>query len=150
MLFFGKKEEPSKNYRKTGLDTNMSNYGWYTCVHCGKKMRKGDVEIDHIIPRSKGGTNDPKNLQCLCKHCNRSKQADTSRTKQDLKNRKVTYGQNQRAPYFKEKIKKAKGDIREKYLSQCSDEELKMLMNDPELSAIMVDIRREARKRKLI
>ena len=69
MFFFGKKKEEDKNYRKVGLETNYSNYGWYTCVHCGRKFRKGDIDIDHILPQSKGGTNDPRNLQCLCKHC---------------------------------------------------------------------------------
>lgn len=45
----------SKDYRKTGLNTNLSNYGWYECVHCHKKFRKGDIDIDHIIPQSRGG-----------------------------------------------------------------------------------------------
>jgi hypothetical protein len=40
------------------------------CVICGAKE---DLSIDHIIPRSKGGTNDPENLQTLCRSCNSSK-----------------------------------------------------------------------------
>ena len=53
MFFFGKKKEEDKNYRKVGLETNYSNYGWYTCVHCGRKFRKGDIDIDHILPQSR-------------------------------------------------------------------------------------------------
>ena len=30
-------------------------------------------EVDHIVPKSKGGTDDPKNLQLLCGHCNKTK-----------------------------------------------------------------------------
>ena len=69
----GNTETNYKRSRQIGLDTNISNYGWYTCAHCGRKLRKGDVDIDHILPRSKGGIDDPRNLQCLCVHCNRSK-----------------------------------------------------------------------------
>ena len=65
------------NYRQNYFENNPSNHGWYTCVHCGNKYRKGDMDIDHIIPQSKGGSDSEWNLQCLCVHCNRSKQADT-------------------------------------------------------------------------
>lgn len=64
------------NYRDKWFDNNKSNYGWYTCVRCGKSFRKGDIDIDHIIPQSYGGSDNLNNLQCMCKHCNRSKQDD--------------------------------------------------------------------------
>lgn len=64
------------NYRKTWFDNNESNRGWYTCIRCGKKLRKGDIDIDHIIPQKHGGGDYLNNLQCMCKTCNRSKQAD--------------------------------------------------------------------------
>ncbi len=63
-------------YREKYFDRNPGNYGWYTCVHCGRKFRKGDMDIDHIIPQSRGGSDHEWNLQCLCVHCNRSKQDD--------------------------------------------------------------------------
>lgn len=71
------------NYRDKYFDNNASNHGWYTCVRCGKKLRKGDVDIDHIIPQSYGGGDGLNNLQCMCKHCNRSKGNDLGNTVQD-------------------------------------------------------------------
>ena len=63
-------------YRNDWIENNPSNHGWYTCVRCGGKFRKGDIDIDHIIPQSYGGSDSLYNLQCMCKHCNRSKQDD--------------------------------------------------------------------------
>ena len=47
----------------------------YRCAHCGKSLRLGDrdLTIEHIIPRSRGGTNAPWNLCVLCKRCNEEK-----------------------------------------------------------------------------
>lgn len=50
----------------------------YTCKQCGVNTVKEPtllLEIDHIIPVSKGGMSVEKNLQCLCWKCNRSKGA---------------------------------------------------------------------------
>jgi len=46
----------------------------YTCQICGATVKDGaKLEIDHIVPYSKGGTNDESNLQVLCQQCNREK-----------------------------------------------------------------------------
>ena len=48
----------------------------YRCRLCGTAARDGAqvrLEVDHITPRSKGGTNDPSNLWVLCFDCNRGK-----------------------------------------------------------------------------
>jgi hypothetical protein len=46
----------------------------YRCRACGSWK---DLQIDHIVPRSRGGTDDPDNLQVLCAQCNASKGART-------------------------------------------------------------------------
>ncbi len=43
------------------------------CALCGATKQERPLDVDHIKPRSKGGTNDPSNLQVLCSKCNRSK-----------------------------------------------------------------------------
>jgi len=70
-------------YRDNYFKNNKSNHGWYTCVSCGRKFRKGDVEIDHILPQSLGGSDSLDNLQCMCRHCNRSKKDSTEFTEDD-------------------------------------------------------------------
>ena len=46
----------------------------YTCQICGATVEAGaTLHIDHIIPISKGGTNDESNLQVLCDRCNLAK-----------------------------------------------------------------------------
>ncbi len=44
----------------------------WTCCSCGRSAVKDGVvlHVDHIIPRSRGGTDDPSNLQTLCRKCN--------------------------------------------------------------------------------
>lgn len=47
------------------------------CTHCGLYFREEDVlEVDHIIPRSKGGKDEYKNLQILHRHCHNRKTAE--------------------------------------------------------------------------
>ena len=71
-------------YRDEYFSKNPNNHGWYTCVRCGQKFRKGDIDIDHIIPQSYGGSDGELNLQCMCKHCNRSKRDDINDSIPDL------------------------------------------------------------------
>lgn len=41
------------------------------CAHCGTPLdRYGNMTVEHVIPLSKGGTNDPANLTVLCGDCN--------------------------------------------------------------------------------
>ena len=43
------------------------------CNGCKGKYDIKDLEIDHIVPKSRGGSDDLENLQLLCGHCNRTK-----------------------------------------------------------------------------
>jgi len=43
------------------------------CALCGCTEKDRPLDVDHILPRSRGGSNDISNLQVLCSKCNRSK-----------------------------------------------------------------------------
>ena len=44
-----------------------------TCQVCGKILLDREIEIDHIIPYSRGGTSGENNLRVTCLDCNRKK-----------------------------------------------------------------------------
>jgi len=68
----------SAGYKLTGKEYQRSEYegnNWrqkvlwrdrYTCQHCKSEE---NLQAHHIVPRSKGGTNRPKNGITLCKEC---------------------------------------------------------------------------------
>jgi CRISPR/Cas system Type II protein with McrA/HNH and RuvC-like nuclease domain len=46
----------------------------FTCKYCGRVIKDGiKLEVDHIIPVSKGGKSNMDNLVTACKDCNRGK-----------------------------------------------------------------------------
>lgn len=45
----------------------------FTCRYCGRKTPEVILELDHVIPLSKGGTDDLDNLITSCFECNRGK-----------------------------------------------------------------------------
>lgn len=50
----------------------------FRCVSCGKSSEDGaKLQVDHIIPVSRGGKNRMSNYQTLCQDCNLGKMTDT-------------------------------------------------------------------------
>ncbi|MCY3780300.1 MAG: DNA methyltransferase [Chloroflexi bacterium] len=47
------------------------------CAGCDTHFPFKVMEVDHVLPRSKGGSDHYENLQLLCTHCNKSKGAKT-------------------------------------------------------------------------
>jgi len=45
----------------------------YTCQICGKHLKDNEVEFDHVIPMSKGGSSEESNIRLTCFKCNRDK-----------------------------------------------------------------------------
>ena len=45
----------------------------HTCQKCSKHLKDDEVEFDHIIPISKGGSSEEHNIRLTCFDCNRDK-----------------------------------------------------------------------------
>lgn len=43
------------------------------CQYCGKKVPTSELSLDHVIPRTQGGTSNWKNIVCACTNCNKRK-----------------------------------------------------------------------------
>ena len=43
------------------------------CQYCGKQFPRAELNLDHVVPRSKGGTSIWENVVCSCHRCNRMK-----------------------------------------------------------------------------
>lgn len=57
----------SRQWRKLRLTILKRDY--YTCAYCGGEANA----VDHIVPRAKGGTDEPTNLVAACTPCNTRK-----------------------------------------------------------------------------
>ena len=45
------------------------------CAYCGKTIALKDMQVDHILPKRNGGTDDIDNLNPSCRLCNHYKRA---------------------------------------------------------------------------
>jgi ATP adenylyltransferase len=64
----------------------------FRCELCGISADQKALEVDHILPRSRGGSDDPINLQALCYTCNASKR---DRDDTDFRGSRELYGHRQ-------------------------------------------------------
>ncbi|KXA99025.1 hypothetical protein AKJ45_01805 [candidate division MSBL1 archaeon SCGC-AAA261F19] len=70
-------KEDKKAIAKANNQTDM--LGNYYCKRCGERLSLKNLEVDHKKPKSKGGKDNPANLQLLCPNCNRRKGAKKPR-----------------------------------------------------------------------
>lgn len=50
----------------------------FKCQYCGRHATVAPIEIDHVIPRSLGGSDDDANLVAACSDCNQGKGSDVA------------------------------------------------------------------------
>ena len=72
---YKKEVEPSQCDRMTpALRSAILERDKFTCCDCGRNAYDGvKVDVDHIVPVSKGGKTIKGNLQTLCEECNIAK-----------------------------------------------------------------------------
>ena len=58
-----------KRSKRQKLLQMYGNYCWW----CGKQMKKSERTIEHLIPKSRGGSNSLSNLRLACFTCNNSR-----------------------------------------------------------------------------
>lgn len=47
----------------------------YACVYCGARPDRFYLQVDHVVPRARGGKTHPANLVTACPTCNLQKSA---------------------------------------------------------------------------
>lgn len=72
-------EEPRVNLKPSERFKILDRDG-FRCRYCGASGEDTQLHVDHVIPVSKGGTNDPDNLVASCEECNLGKAARLLRT----------------------------------------------------------------------
>lgn len=89
---YAKNPEKRKSHNNNWKSRRLGNGGTYTaddidrifkhqcgkCAYflvCGARISSATFHIDHIVPLSRGGRNDARNLQLLCASCNLRKHA---------------------------------------------------------------------------
>lgn len=68
--------QPDEPDNHTGLALRFAIFkrDKYRCQICGRSAHDGvTLEVDHRVPRAKGGSDNPANLWTLCFDCNRGK-----------------------------------------------------------------------------
>src|SRR5512143_659108 len=49
-----------------------------TCQYCGRRYRRSELNLDHVVPRSRGGSTSWDNVVCSCIACNLRKGGRTA------------------------------------------------------------------------
>ena len=78
MLFY---EEPQRRRKTFSTDLKLELHKAQDgkCMYCGRRPGMDLMDVDHKNPRAKGGSDQKRNLQLLCRSCNTRKGATTDR-----------------------------------------------------------------------
>jgi len=69
LLFFDRLPRKEVKFTRHNIFERDSN----TCQYCGRVFERRDLNIDHVIPRDRGGATTWENVVCSCIPCNTRK-----------------------------------------------------------------------------
>ncbi|MFH0953853.1 MAG: HNH endonuclease [Verrucomicrobiota bacterium] len=69
LLFFDRLPNKEVKFTRHNVFERDKN----TCQYCGRKFDRKDLNIDHVVPRHRGGLTTWANVVCSCLDCNRRK-----------------------------------------------------------------------------
>ena len=78
MYFFDEPQRKRKNFSPE-LKREIFKVQNGKCMYCGRKPGMDLMDIDHKNPVAKGGSDQKRNLQLICRTCNTRKGATTDR-----------------------------------------------------------------------
>lgn len=87
----------SAGYVSGTLKYEVLKHARFRCELCGISAEVRALEVDHIVPRARGGKDDPDNLQALCYSCNSMKR---DRDASDFRGLRESYNLRQRGCPF--------------------------------------------------
>lgn len=62
---------PKRSVRFSRLNIMLRDT--HTCQYCGQRLKRTELNIDHVVPRSRGGVTIWENVVTSCHECNRRK-----------------------------------------------------------------------------
>ena len=82
MLMTRRNERTVQPTRRVTFSDNikkgLAQFQEYKCMFCGVRRKLPNLQIDHINPVVRGGSNETSNLQLLCAPCNQRKGMQTN------------------------------------------------------------------------
>jgi len=69
LLFFDRLPHKEVKFTRHNIFERDRN----TCQYCGKRFDRRELNLDHVIPRDRGGTTTWENIVCACILCNTRK-----------------------------------------------------------------------------
>ena len=69
LVFFDRLPKKEVKFTRANIFERDKN----TCQYCGRIFEKRDLNLDHVIPRDKGGLTTWENIVCSCIACNTRK-----------------------------------------------------------------------------